>query len=485
MTKTFRSIDLFSGCGGLSLGLKQSGFEIALAVEKSEMAAETYYHNFVERITDPKIWTEFLSLKGNIPAQASLGLIVDELEQVLKCKETLSKLRSQEIDLVAGGPPCQGFSLAGRRDPDDTRNILPWQFLDFVREVAPKAVIIENVAGMTQNFVKHGKTSPFTQLQKALSDTSPGYTVQALQVNAMHYGAPQHRPRVMLVGIRSDIADVLKLNFSKSPWKSDLDQTASKTSDQRPDLAPKGIHYGENILTVRDAISDLGQATYHKNAKISDYAKEMRTDPSFAEGLGIANNERAKLQNHVFRKHSERIKIRFRIYQYLRDQNLSAKLMGIPSNLTLSESARQDRLLFELRSAKLPAKSPDGTEIASNIDELLEVIMQLGTRKHSQRPLSWSAPSPTVLSLPDDYVHPDQPRTLTVRELARFQSFPDFFEFRSKETTGSHRRRFEVPQYTQVGNAVPPKLGKAIGDVVLGVLRAYSNIDEKQAFEAA
>ena len=108
--------------------------------------------------------------------------------------------------------------------------------------------------------------------------------------------------------------------------------------------------------------------------------------------------------------------------------------------------------------------------------------MALGTKKHSQRSLSWTSPSPTVVSLPDDYVHPERPRTLTVREMARFQSFPDSFEFRSKETTGSHRRRFEVPQYTQVGNAVPPRLGRAVGEVVFDVLeRAHLQLDAKAA----
>ena len=70
------------------------------------------------------------------------------------------------------------------------------------------------------------------------------------------------------------------------------------------------------------------------------------------------------------------------------------------------------------------------------------------------------------MTLPDDYIHPKEPRIMTVRELARIQSFPDWFEFRSKETTGSHRRREEVPQYSQVGNAVPPLMAEAIGELL-------------------
>jgi DNA (cytosine-5)-methyltransferase 1 len=81
-------------------------------------------------------------------------------------------------------------------------------------------------------------------------------------------------------------------------------------------------------------------------------------------------------------------------------------------------------------------------------------------------------PSPTVVTLPDDYVHPDEPRIMTVRELARLQSFPDWFEFRSKETTGSHRRKVEVPQYSQVGNAVPPLMAEAIGELLVATLES-------------
>ena len=119
--------------------------------------------------------------------------------------------------------------------------------------------------------------------------------------------------------------------------------------------------------------------------------------------------------------------------------------------------------------------------IAQTKKELVEVIMQLGTKKHSQRPLNWNSQSPTVVSLPDDYVHPDDPRTLTVREMARFQSFPDAFEFRAKETTGSLRRRFEVPQYTQVGNAVPPKMAKAVGAAIKAALDTAKAGQRKKA----
>lgn len=95
------------------------------------------------------------------------------------------------------------------------------------------------------------------------------------------------------------------------------------------------------------------------------------------------------------------------------------------------------------------------------IKELVALLIKLSTKKHSQRPLKPDSPSPTIVTIPDDYVHPYLPRTLTVREMATLQSFPQDFEFRSKETTGGTKRKEEVPQYTQVGNAVPQNLLKS------------------------
>ena len=112
------------------------------------MAAETYYHNFVKRLDEGE-WPRFLADHTTPAEQAEHGVVVGELASVLADKSLLERLRAQDIDLVAGGPPCQGFSLAGRRNPDDIRNQLPWEFLDFVEATDPKGVIIENVSGMT------------------------------------------------------------------------------------------------------------------------------------------------------------------------------------------------------------------------------------------------------------------------------------------------------------------------------------------------
>jgi DNA (cytosine-5)-methyltransferase 1 len=465
-------VDLFAGCGGLSLGLEQAGFELALAVEKSPMAAETFYHNFVGRISTDGEWERYCAL--GVEDQAKSKLVVKELAAVLACAPLLSRLRKQDIDLVAGGPPCQGFSLAGRRNPDDVRNQLPWQFLEFVEAVNPKAVVIENVSGMSQDFKKHGKESPFDQLRVALQATGPGYEVQPVLLNAMHFGVPQHRPRVMLLALRRDVAAKAGFESSKHTWKSDFDQVSSLLFPQRPKIAPIATHFGDAILTVADAIADLDPKGYARRKNISAFASEMREDDTWLPLELRGTQKQAKPANHTLRKHAHNIETRFRLYQYLRDENIPPKVLGLPKTRDVTEEGARVLVSQAIKSARTPAIAPDGTTIAKSKGDLVKLVMSLGTKKHSQRPLSWSSPSPTVVSLPDDYVHPEEPRTLTVREMARFQSFPDSFVFRAKETTGSLRRRVEVPQYTQVGNAVPPKLGKAVGLSIFNALAIAS-----------
>jgi len=454
MKNEFSYIDLFSGCGGLSLGLEDAGFKLELAVEKSEMAAETFFHNFISEKTTNINWNDFISTRKSVVEQAKYKLVVSELKNVLESKELIKKLKEKDIDLVAGGPPCQGFSMAGKRNPDDIRNQLPWQFLDFVKMVNPKAVLIENVSGIQQNFVKHNKDAPFQQLKIALSNLGKGYVVQSLTLNAMHFGVPQHRPRAVLLGIRNDIAKSLNINTTEEIWRSEFDQ--EKRVSTRPTLAPLATHFGKNIKTVEEALGDLF------------INKVKKRQP------------KVSIKNHILRKHSENTILRFRLYQYLKNNNISTKILNIPSEIGPDINTKITHLKDLLKGATIPAISPDGYKLASTTKELASLIIQLATKKHSQRPLKLDSPSPTVVSIPDDFIHPCEPRTLTVREMARLQSFPDSFEFYAKETTGGVKRKTEVPQYTQVGNAVPPLLGKAVGKVLYDLLSTEKSIKKNR-----
>jgi len=244
-------VDLFSGCGGLSLGVETSGADLVLAVEKSDQAARTFRHNLVADASSDILWQDYL--KMTLPEQAAQKVVVDEVQSLLSNEQVMSGLRDQKLDFVVGGPPCQGFSLAGLRRPDDVRNQLPYQFLEFVEKTQPKMVVIENVLGMGQSFSKDAESS-FAQLQVALSQLGPGYEVQAVRADAVHYGAPQHRPRLLIVGLDKRIARNKKISSSNSLWKSNY---TDFLDGEVPKLAPEPIVAYQNRSLVSDAVSDL------------------------------------------------------------------------------------------------------------------------------------------------------------------------------------------------------------------------------------
>ncbi len=475
-------IDLFAGCGGLSLGLQAAGFSRLLSVEKSPMAAETYYHNFVKNLENEEEWPAYLA--KDLMQQTKAGLIVNELENVLKSKEVMSYLASFDVDLIAGGPPCQGFSLAGRRNPDDVRNKLPWQFLDLVEKLNPKSVIIENVAGIGQDFKKHNTSSPFQQLRLALENTgSKGYMVQPVLLNAMFFGVAQHRPRMMLLAIRKDLAQANGLSTTSFTWDCKQYVELKYVREEmlplhleKPQLVPAISHYGDEIYNVADALTDLPvNKPPKKHVKNTSYNQQLKELGRYIVG----SSKSGPLKNHVLRNHQEWVTQRFRFYQLLSAKGIDTKILNLAGKFKKEKSgfdAYFDIAKNQLTGLSFPLSVQGNELVIESKKKLLQLTWELATKKHSQRPLKWNEPSPTVVSIPDDFVHPSAPRTLTVRELARFQSFPDNFEFRSKETTGGLRRRTDVPQYTQVGNAVPPLLGKAVGATLIKFLKINKSV---------
>jgi DNA (cytosine-5)-methyltransferase 1 len=453
-------VDLFAGCGGLSLGIERAGGELVVAVEKSDMAARTFFHNLIDDASDIHEWSRYVS--SPLEDQVERGVVVRELNSLLSAEDVMSGLTSEGIDLVVGGPPCQGFSLAGRRNRDDVRNKLPWEYLEFVARTQPKAVVIENVVGMNQRFTPDEESS-FVQLQQALAETNPGYVVQGVLVNAMHYGAPQHRPRLMIIGVRADVAAERGIRTTGALWKSDFIDALSLPL---PDLAPVPTVKRLDVRTVEDAISDLSpHANPGRRSRNRAYLKEMRDSR-----WNLRLKPKTEEQNHVPRRHAARTVERFRLYQYLSGAGLDQRVVSRAA--AMSDSDARLYVKTQLLDAEFPATAPDGTTIASTLDELCDLVINLATKKHSQKVLGWNSPARTVVTLPDDYVHPVEPRIFTVREMARFQGFPTAFEFLGKETTGAHRRRVEVPQYSQVGNAVSPWLSFAVGKMVATILNS-------------
>ena len=457
----YNYVDLFAGCGGLSLGIERSGGKLQLAVEKSDMAAYTFYANFIDETVTDDSWKEYV--RSSVENQAKHKVAVSALRDVLDNEAAMESLSASLVDVVVGGPPCQGFSLAGRRNPDDVRNKLPWEYLEFVKKTSPKLVVIENVVGMSHKFAKD-EDAPFVQLQQALRETEPGYEVQGVAVNALHYGAPQNRPRLMIIGLRSDIARAQGVKSTGHLWKSGFTDEISLESI--PPLAPRPTVARAESPTIADAIGDLQDVLPAPHSRAAAAVKRStRTRSDW--GLPRTRIKRDRIANQSLRRHSDSTTQRFRLYQWLRDNDLQPRLL---TELASGDATAASRVEYQLGKATFPATSPDGTVLAEDPQEMLALMTSLKTKKHSQKALAWEQPARTVVTLPDDYVHPSEPRIFTVREMARFQGFPDDFEFRGKETTGSLRRRFEVPQYSQVGNAVSPFLSLAVGIMISSVL---------------
>lgn len=444
------------------------------------MAAETHFRNFHARGRESgweEEWDELLALgqAGRIGDQVRQGTVVASVWDVLDNDDAMSALADIAPDVIVGGPPCQGFSMAGRRNPQDERNQLPWAYLRFVRELRPKAVVIENVVGINRAFRSRGGVVPaFEQLRRALEQEGDGYVVQPVEVNARHFGVPQNRPRMMLIALRSDLSKAARLNVTSESWRSvdAWEALAKGEGDPTLDLVPSvGSRVsGDEPLTEHsawEAMCDLDETDYAIDAESElymepqyRYAAQMRCVSS---GVPVD-----KPSNHLTRNHTLAARQRFDLYHYMSESGIDSSVLALPKRPGPVEEKRR---AVEAHLGDFAHVLPEGRLFVDDSDEsLVDAIFRLATRKHTQRVVAADAPAPTVVTLPDDYVHPRSPRIMTVRELARLQSFPDWFEFRAKETTGSHRRKFEVPQYSQVGNAVPPLMAQAVAEVVLAYI---------------
>jgi DNA (cytosine-5)-methyltransferase 1 len=352
MEQRFNMIDLFAGCGGLTTGMEMAGFNAVWANEINADAAETYNYNFMNR------------------NDHSTKMVVEDICNV-PMERILADIKGKQIHLIAAGPPCQGFSMAGRRDINDPRNMLFKQLVRVVDAIKPPLFVMENVKGILT--MDGGRV--IASIKRAFEKI--GYKVEIKVLNAVDFGVPQSRERVFIIGSLTNFSPLHPVTTTKKP------------------------------VTVKEAIDDLsfleaGEATNrYELPAMSEYQRLMRKGSD-------------ALHNHEAPKHTERVVERF-------------------SQLKPGQTG--DDLPRKFRTKKMVLYRFDGNK-----------------------------PARTVTTLPDDYVHYKLDRILTVREMARLQSFPDTFVFLGPRTTGGDRRRHACPQYTQIGNAVPPLLAKAVGD---------------------
>lgn len=359
-TKHFpRSLDLFCGMGGLTLGFKRSGIQAIGGIDYCQDAKQTFERNL-----------------------SPLPCLVSDLTQTTVSEiEQFFKISAAEIDIITGGAPCQGFSTVGKREITDPRNSLWRNFRDLVAEIRPAYVIIENVEGML--VMQGGKVRDSV----ITSFADIGYHMKCRLLKAADYGVPQLRKRAFFIG-----------------WLDGL---------LPPEFPLPISHY---YVTVADAISDLPQLTAGEICK--SYQSMPQTD------YQIARRKTANiLLHHEAANHSQKL---IEILKYIPD---GGNRKSIPDRLQPASG-------FHNSYARLASNKP-AIAVTSNM----------------RKPSSARA------------THPSQHRGLTVREGLRLQSFDDDFEVIGSRTS----------QYLQVGNAVPPLLGLAVGKEVVKAYQSHSD----------
>ena len=437
------AIDLFCGAGGCSEGLIQAGFHILFSSDISEMVEVTYTnrHKQLGLIQGKNTWFERSDIRE---------LTGETIRDRIKGLEIFRGKEMPEIDLMIGGPSCQGFSRAGRRDKSDPRNMLFGEYVRVISEIRPKYIVLENVEGFVDmQFLGYkgltgieypdGSVTPAI-LRSELNEI--GYdTLEPKILNASDYGVPQRRNRIIFIGYRRGLP---------------------APSYPEPTTTP------DKYVSLKDAIGDLiedQELREQVNPTYSSYQKSSRagrTPDIYGNPISVeepANTEMSKLTDVV--------RERFDLFRegetgtYLKKRVLEEgiDISGYPNLIRLCASS------FEMTEEEVVALFQEKRATEAQVEILL-------TKKNIRQRWASNQPSATVVTIADDYISPWEARTFSVREMARCHSFDDSFELLGKRTTGGLKRRVEVPQYTQVGNAVPPLLAKAVALEIKKVLEA-------------
>ena len=353
--RKLKLIDLFCGAGGLSLGFEQEGYVCAAAIDRDSPAVRTYARNLSDRVV---------------------------------CRDVAPELELPEADVIAGGPPCQGFSSAGMRRQDDSRNTLVRAFAEIVASRRPRAFVFENVEG----FLTSAKGDRILDLLEPVLEA--GYRVHLRKVNAANYGVPQHRKRVIAIG---------GLGFSPAFPEA----THSAFGAPGASLAYRHL---PRCPTLADAVRGLPPAAESPPGRPCGH---------FARCVSEADAERLRLLEP------------------------GQRMLDLPEHLWHSTYRRR---AFRRVMDGTPSEKRGGAPVGLR-------------RLHADQP-SKAITSGAI----SEFVHPYENRCLTLRECARIQTFPDSFVFDGTVAQAS----------LQIGNAVPPRLARAIAASLRADIEASS-----------
>lgn len=400
--KTYTFIDLFAGCGGLSEGFYRQGFTAVSHVEIDPIACETLRERMLHYgYKHP----EREVIQHDITAEDIIERIDESLD-------------GREVDIIIGGPPCQAYSTAGRaRDKDgmknDPRNYLFESYVRILNHYLPKVFVFENVTGILTACIKGNKI-----IDQVVAALSQNYNLisdpEKIVFNTANYGVPQVRKRVILMGVRRDVGIPVE-NLYSGVIKTHYD----------PDMAVEDRGTLSRYVTVDDAIGELPHLMPGGGEDEVPFEYTLGND--FLRRIGNSDNK--VLYDHVCRRHNAQDMLRYR------------------------EMALNHWTFEELLSNR-PDLNHEHARLFGN-----SYVVQFG-----------NLPARTIIAhLHKDgnqFIHPDptQSRTITVREAARLQSFPDDFLFAGSRSD----------KYKQIGNAVPPLFAEALAKSIC------SNLDSSQ-----
>jgi len=394
------AVDLFAGAGGMTLGFEQAGFDILAAVEFDPIHASVHEYNF-------PFWTTICKSVTNITSEE------------IRSQSTIG---DRNIDVVFGGPPCQGFSLMGKRNLDDDRNSLVGHFTRLVLNLRPNFFVMENVRGITigkQQEVLHRIIEEFQ---------ANGYQVREnYQVlNAAHYGVPQNRRRLFLIGCRQG------LNLPDYPQAITQPPIKQSTKSKVKKKVKKAHRHLPKTPNVAAAIADLPEVNHYPELEYRDWVLAP---------LGQPSTYASQLRDVLIADHD---------YSYPRIYNRAL--------LTCSQRTKHTEHIVARFAATEPGKS-DRISHFYRLDLAgLCTTLRAGTASNRG---AHTSPRP---------IHPITPRCITVREAARLHSYPDWFMFHATKWHG----------FRQIGNSVPPLLAKAVAQQIIKALEITPIKPEQQ-----
>jgi DNA (cytosine-5-)-methyltransferase len=398
--------DVFSGAGGFSLGFEMAGCDVVAAIEHDKWAADTFSYN-----------------------HPNTKMMLGDIESFNK--EYLINNVTKKPDIIIGGPPCQGYSvcLKDSGDPKDPRNSLFKEFIRMAKIFDPKIMIMENVPNIEKAKTKSGEKvveiikSEFVKL---------GYNVYSNILTASDYGVPQMRQRFILIASKIKLEEPFP---RKTHYVAESILTQKEASSRQMSIFDFNIDGLKPCPTLWEAISDLPEIEAREGAEVMEYTSNPQNEYQM-----YCRNGSDKLYNHLAMKHTKRVVERF-------------------SKMSWGQS------ISDIKDKRLMQRKRNGN------GEVSEKPFDQNNRRMNPNKIC----NTITAAFYSNFVHPYKHRNFTAREGARIQSFPDNYVFLGKPTVVSKKllmkegRNAEayLCQYSQIGNAVPPLMAKAIAANIL------------------